>query len=157
VRPLRRLLTRALDLVDRTWPRLPLGLLALAGLVVVLSVATAPEDPPAEQATEALDDTTSAAADRDGERVCAGLSAAFRGRIERRIPGMPCEEYVRSFGIDTPGRVLRDAPRDPAQVDGDRGQVALPTIGLRADLVREGGAWKVTAFTPIPQRPRPGG
>lgn len=137
------------DLIDRHWPRLPLGLLAAAALVVLVSLATAPGPSGAEQVIEVVDELGAAAADRDGEAMCAALTPGFREQIDARIGDLDCEQHARSFGIGVPGRELRDAPRDPPQIKGSTASVLLASIGRRLDLERTDEGWRVGAIVDV--------
>jgi hypothetical protein len=146
-------LRRLSELIDRTWPRLPLALVALAALVVVVSLATAPGPGDAEQVGDVVEDFGVAAADRDGEGMCDALTPRLRAAVAARIDRLDCPRFARSFGLGTPGRQLRDAPREPVVLRGDRAAQALPTIGIRLDLERTAAGWRIAALTPIRARP----
>ena len=139
--------------MDRTWPRLPIGLAGVAVLVFLISLATAPGKPDPERVADVVQDLGNAAGNRDGEEVCALLTDRYRTEVERRIPGIGCAEHVRSFGIGTPGDQLRDTPKEAPRLDGDRASVLLPGIGIRADLVRAGDGWRVDALAKVAARP----
>ncbi len=138
--------------VDRTWPWLPLALLAAAVLVFAGSYAGGPGASDAEQVVEAVDRFALAAANSDGADVCERSTPAFQRRLRGSIERLDCAEVVRNFGVGVPGGQLRDAPRGEPRIQGDRAILEAPTIGVRFVLVRRDGKWLVDELQRFPAR-----
>lgn len=151
---MRRALTSLGELVDRTWPWLPVGLLAAAALVFLGSYVAGPGASDAEQVNDTVERFAIAAANSDGEEACSLSTPVAQRRFVGSLEGLTCAQAVRNFGVGVAGRELRDAPRDEPVVDGDRARLDKPTIGVRFVLVRDGGDWRIDGVQRFAARPR---
>lgn len=142
----------ALQLVDRVWPWGPIGVAALAAFVAFVSMVAGSGASEVERVRNAVRDFSTAAADSNGEGMCDLLTPKSREEIAARIRGLDCEQYTRSFGLGTSGRQLRDAPKEEPVVRGGAASVALPSIGVRVELLDVDGAWRVERLVSIPAR-----
>lgn len=149
-----RLAHRLSALVDRTWPWLPVGLLAAAVLVFTGSYVAGPGPTPEEEAADTVERFGLAAANSDGDEVCELSTEAARRRLRGSLTRLDCAQVVRNFGVGVPGGQLRDAPRSDPRVTGDRATVEAPTIGVRFVLVRRDGEWRVDELQRFAARPR---
>ena len=147
-------LKRLVEFVDRTWPVLPLGLLAAAVLVFVGSYVAGPGASAGEQVNDTVERFTIAVANSDGEDACALATPAAQRRFRGSLDRLSCKDVVRNFGVGVPGRELRDAPRAQPQVRDERATLEAPTIGVRFVLARRDGEWLVDGLQRFAARPR---
>lgn len=141
--------------VDRSWPLVPLGLLALALLVAVVGIAAAPAASEQDQITTTVQDFAAAVDERRGEDACALLTPAAARRTAASIGTLSCATVVRSFGYAGDTRALRAAKLRGVEVRGDRATVAPDQLivpggrpfGPGISLRRIDGAWRVSGFT----------
>lgn len=144
---------RLTALVDRAWPQLAIGLLALALVIAVAAYATQPGRQPDDQVRAVVTDFVNAAADRDADTACRLLTAAGRQAVTAPVPGTPCEVYARSFGFDVAGLggvTLRLERKLPDRVVLDATNMTAPDgmpVKRRLELVRVDGDFRIDALT----------
>jgi hypothetical protein len=150
----RRALQSLGELVDRTWPWLPLGLLAAAVLVFAGSYVAGPGASDGEQVNDVAERFGIAVANSDGADACELATPAAQRRFQGSLERLSCKDVVRNFGVGVPGRQLRDAPRSAPLVRGDRAALELPTIGVRLVLAKRDGEWLIDGLQRFAARPR---
>lgn len=114
---------RALALIDRAWPALPLALLALTALVAGVGVLAAPAPTEPERIAGTVRHFAAAVQERRGADACADLTPAARQAVAARVGTLDCAATIGSFGFGLDAGPLRSARVSGAQITGDRATV----------------------------------
>lgn len=140
--------------IDRVWPWGPIGLVVLAVLIGLNSIAHEPPKSDTDVIADVTHDFGKAVADKRGEDACALLTPEAQRELVAQVPTVTCPVAVRSFGLGFDPVALGDASIKAITVHGLQGYILRKdlttandvSIGIGLTFAKVAGHWRIAGI-----------